>query len=238
MKKIGIIGYGEIGSSLHTVYKEYEYEVSVLDPFIGIEDDLSNCHILNICIPFVDNFVDIVNNYIETLKPNLTVIHSTIEPGTTSKINGRVCHSPVRGLHPNLSIGIKTFVKYISSEDENNSIEYQKHLTELNIKSFICKSTKTSEYAKLLDTTYYGLCIAFHNEVASICEKENLDFTEVMTIYNQSYNEGYKSLGKENVVRPVLYSSGKIGGHCVIPNAKILNKHMKSELIDGILKYE
>ena len=224
MNKIGIIGYGEIGSSLH--------------PFFDLNDDLSNCDLLNICIPFIDNFVNIVNEYIDTLNPRLIVIHSTVEPGTTSQIKGRVCHSPVRGLHPNLSLGIKTFIKYISSDDINNSIEYQNHLNSLNIKSFICKNTKTSEYAKLLDTTYYGLCIAFHNDVASVCEKEGLDFNEVMTNYNQSYNDGYVSLGKENVVRPVLYSSGKIGGHCVIPNAKILNTYLKSQLIDGILKYE
>ena len=238
MNKIGIIGYGEIGSSLHNVYKEFEYNVEVIDTSLGLNGDLSNCDLLNICIPFIDGFVDIVNEYINLLNPKLTIIHSTIEPGTTMKINGSVCHSPVRGLHPNLTLGIKTFIKYISSEDIDNSIEYQNHLKSLNIKSFICKNTKTSEYAKLLDTTYYGLCIAFHNDVANICEKEGLDFNEVMTNYNQSYNDGYISLGKDNVVRPVLYSSGKIGGHCVIPNAKILNKHLKSELIDGILKYE
>ena len=238
MNKIGIIGYGEIGSSLHAIYKEFDHNVKIIDPFFDLNDDLSNCDLLNICIPFIDNFVNIVNEYIDTLNPRLIVIHSTVEPGTTSQIKGRVCHSPVRGLHPNLSLGIKTFIKYISSDDINNSIEYQNHLNSLNIKSFICKNTKTSEYAKLLDTTYYGLCIAFHNDVASVCEKEGLDFNEVMTNYNQSYNDGYVSLGKENVVRPVLYSSGKIGGHCVIPNAKILNTYLKSQLIDGILKYE
>ena len=43
MNKIGIIGYGEIGSSLHNVYKEFEYDVKIIDPFIGLNDDLSNC---------------------------------------------------------------------------------------------------------------------------------------------------------------------------------------------------
>ena len=129
MNKIGIIGYGEIGSSLHTIYKEFGYNIKVIDPLFGLKDDLSNCDLLNICIPFIDNFVNIVNEYIHTLNPGLIVIHSTVEPGTTSKIKGRVCHSPVRGLHPNLSLGIKTFIKYISSDDINNSLEYQNHLS-------------------------------------------------------------------------------------------------------------
>ena len=31
----------------------------------------------------------------------------------------------------------------------------------------------------------------------------NLDFMEVMTKFNHTYNEGYKKLGKTNVGRPV-----------------------------------
>lgn len=238
MDKIGIIGYGEIGSGLYKLYEEYNYDVKVIDPILSINENLSECDLLNICIPFTGKFVDIVNEYIDLLNPGLTVIHSTVPPGTTSKINGPVCHSPVRGLHPNLTLGIKTFIKYVSSDDINNSIKYQTHLDGMNVKSYICKNTKTTEYAKLLDTTYYGLCIAFHNEVFNICEEEDLDFDEVMTIYNKSYNEGYKILNKENVIRPVLYHTDKIGGHCIIPNAKILNEYFKSPLVDLVLKYE
>ena len=104
--KIGIIGYGEIGSSLAKVYFESSnYEVVVLDPYLEKNDDLSGCEFLNICIPFIDNFIEVVQNYIDTFSPKCTIIHSTVAPGTTSKIKGNVCHSPVRGLHPNLEIG-------------------------------------------------------------------------------------------------------------------------------------
>jgi UDP-N-acetyl-D-mannosaminuronate dehydrogenase len=108
----------------------------------------------------------------------------------------------------------------------------------MGIKSHICKDSKTTEYAKLLDTTYYGMCIAFHSDVAQLCENEDVDFDEVMTLYNQSYNKGYITLGKENVVRPVLYPTKKIGGHCVVPNALILKDYMNTKIIDSILKYQ
>ncbi len=237
--KIGIVGYGEIGSSLAKVYSEFsQYEVKVFDPYLNKNDDLTDVNILNICIPFIDNFIGVVNEYIEKYNPEYTVIHSTVSPGTTEKIIGKVCHSPVRGLHPNLDLGIKTFLKYIGSEDQDVSISYQKHLEELGIKSYICKSSKTTEYSKLLDTTYYGMCIAFHADVAALCENEGLDFDEVMTLYNKTYNEGYNNLGKPNVMRPVLYASKKIGGHCVTPNANILKEYFDSKSIDLILKYE
>lgn len=237
--KIGIIGYGEIGSSLAKVYSEFsKYEVLVLDPYVEKNDDLSGVEVLNICIPFIENFISVVQDYIEKFSPKYTVIHSTVAPGTTQSIGGNVCHSPVRGLHPNLDLGIKTFLKYIGSDNPDVGLQYKDHLGELGIQSYICKSSKTTEYSKLLDTTYYGVCIAFHAEVMSLCEKEDIDFDEVMTLYNKTYNEGYTKLGKTNVVRPVLYGTNKIGGHCVTPNAKILKEYFDSESIDLILKYE
>jgi len=236
MDKIGIIGYGEIGSSLHKLYSDHD--VFILDPRLGYFEDLTDCKILNICIPFTDDFILEVNEYIEVLEPKLTVIHSTVAPGTTEKIIGRVCHSPVRGLHPNLDLGIKTFLKYIGSNDFDVSQEYHNHLTELGIRSHICKNSTTTEYAKLLDTTYYGMCIAFHSDVMELCEEKNLDFNEVMTLFNMTYNKGYIELGKENVVRPVLYGTKKIGGHCVVSNANILKDYFDSDAIQMILKYE
>ena len=239
MTKIGIIGYGEIGSSIAKVYESFGgFDVRVIDPFQNRNDNINGVEILNICIPFIDNFVSVVQEYILKSNPKYTIIHSTVAPGTTKLVGGKVCHSPMRGLHPNLDLGMKTFLKYIGPEDKESAKLYQEHLNRLGIKSYICKDSKTTEYAKLLDTTYYGVCISFHSDVAKLCEKEQVDFEEVMTLFNQSYNEGYTKLGKPNVVRPVLYATKKIGGHCVVPNAKILKDYMNTKIIQSILDYE
>ena len=239
MVRIGIIGYGEIGSSIAKVYQSFDgFEISVVDPFQDFNDNIEGVDILNICIPFIDNFVEVVQDYIAKANPEYTIIHSTVAPGTTKLVGGKVCHSPMRGLHPNLDVGMKTFLKYIGPEDFEAAELYKQHLLTLGIKSHICKDSKTTEYAKLLDTTYYGVCIAFHADVAQVCEKEDIDFEEVMTLYNQTYNEGYSKLNKNNVVRPVLYSTKKIGGHCVVPNAKILKDYMNTKTVQSILDYE
>ena len=236
--KIGIVGYGEIGSSLAKVYHSAGgFDVAVVDPRLCMGDNLDGCDVMNVCIPHNDRFVEIVNSYIDKHNPRLVVIHSTVEPGTTAKIHGRVCHSPVRGLHPNLDTGIMTFVKYIGAEESSVAEEYAQHLRGLHIRSHICRNSRTTEYAKLLDTTYYGVCIAFHADVLNLCEREGLDFEEVMTLYNRSYNEGYTALGRPNVVRPVLFGTRKIGGHCVVPNAAILKRFMCSPLVDHIVSY-
>lgn len=236
--KIGVVGLGEVGSSIASLYKSSEYELCLFDPNMQHFGDLNSCDILNICIPYSDQFVNIVNSYIENLSPNLVIIHSSVSPGTTRKVNGKVCYSPIRGTHPNLEEGIRTFLKYVGSENAQWSIEYQNHLNRLGIDSYGCKDSTTAELAKLLDTTYYGLCIAFHNEVNKMCTDFGVQFDEVMTKFNESYNDGYTKLKKLNVIRPVLVPGDKIGGHCIIPNAKILKNSFHSPLINAILDYE
>lgn len=232
-KKIGILGFGEVGQAIAKFYQN----PSIKD--LNRDDGLENCNVLNICIPYKDeSFIDVVKKQIKFSNPNLTIIHSTVAPGTVKKIGGNVVHSPVRGVHPHLYEGIKTFVKYIGAEDEILANKAKEHLESLGLKTKIVIPAIVSELAKLLDTTYYGLCIVWHGEMKKICGKEGVDFEKILE-YNKDYNEGYKNLGKENVIRPILKApEGKIGGHCVIPNIEILKKYYQSEAFDFILKYK
>ena len=238
--KIGIVGHGQVGQAVAKLYSETDTtktwfsfdKILIYDPYQGMLDDISDVDILNVCIPYTKDFVSIVK---DLPTPNwYTVIHSTVPVGTTEKFGYKFLHSPVRGVHPNLYEGLKTFVKFIGG-DEQLAEAYSGHLKTLGVETHICKDAKTTELSKLADTTYYGLCIAFTSDMKKLCDEYDLDFMEVMTKYNNTYNEGYKKLGKPNVVRPVLYPTDKIGGHCVIPNAKLLPR---TKLIDGILDYE
>ena len=238
--KIGIVGHGQVGQAVAKLYSETDTtktwfsfdKILIYDPYQGMMDDISDVDILNVCIPYNKDFVSIVN---DLPTPNwYTVIHSTVPVGTTEKFGHKFLHSPVRGVHPNLYEGLKTFVKFIGG-DEQLAEAYSGHLKTLGVETHICKDAKTTELSKLADTTYYGLCIAFTSDMKKLCDEYDLDFMEVMTKYNNTYNEGYKKLGKPNVVRPVLYPTDKIGGHCVIPNAKLLPR---TKLIDGLLDYE
>ena len=99
---------------------------------------------------------------------------------------------------------------------------------ELGIKTKLFYPSTTTELGKLFDTTYYGLCIAWHGEMKKICNKYNVNFEKAVTDFNKTYNKGYKKLGKSNVIRPVLNPPDEyIGGHCIIPNAKMLNRNME-----------
>jgi len=229
---VGILGYGEVGQAIAKFYTNSKIKD------LNRDDGLKGVEILHICIPWSNNFIKIAKKEIKKIKPKLTIIHSTVAPGTTKKIGGMIVHSPVRGVHPHLYEGIKTFVKYIGADNKRAGELARKHLEGLGIKTKVFYPSVTTEVGKLLDTTYYGLCIAWHGEMKKICDKFGINFEEAVTDFNKTYNEGYKKLGKPNVIRPVLYPpKGDIGGYCVVPNAKILKKYFESKAFDLILKY-
>lgn len=233
ISRIGILGYGEIGHAIAKFYKNPKIKDLQRD------DGLENLDVLHVCLPWSDKFVDIVKKEIKNSNAKLIIIHSTVAPGTTKKIGGTVVHSPVRGLHPHLYEGIKTFVKYIGTDNKKAGMAAQKHLKSLGIKTRVFSPAATTELGKLLDTTYYGLAIAWHGEMKRLCDDFGVKFGEAVTDFNETYNTGYAKLGKYNVIRPVLKAPNPyIGGHCIIPNAKLLKKYMKSTAIELILKYE
>lgn len=233
LETAGIIGYGQVGKA---IAKFYEYPQIKDTNRNGIFNEVD---VLNICIPYSSDFVKIVKKEIAEIKPKLTIIHSTVEPGTTKEIGGMIVHSPIRGVHPYLYEGIKKFVKYIGADILEAGIMAEEHLRSLGIKPKAFGPSIITELGKILDTTYYGLCIAWHGEMKEVCDKLKVDFNQAVTHFNQTYNEGYIRLDMKNVVRPVLYppKENKIGRHCIIPNAEILKKYLNSKAIDLILKY-
>lgn len=234
---VGILGYGEIGKAVAKFYRNPRIKDITRD------DGLKGIEILNVCIPYSDDFVKIVKNEIKINKPRLVIIHSTVLPNTTKKIskgmNSVIVHSPVRGVHPHLHKGIKTFVKYIGADSKKAGDFANRHLRSLGIKTKLIYPSTATELGKLLDTTYYGLCIAWHGEMEKICKKFKVDFSQTINDFNITYNEGYSKLGKKDVIRPVLNPPQKyIGGHCVIPNTELLKKIFNSKYFDLILEYK
>lgn len=215
-----LLGLGEVGEAL----REILYEVYGVEGLSGLSVDGSfgdlDCKfdIMHVCFSYSDNFITHVRNYQEKYKPLFTIIHSTVPVGTSRKLNAM--HSMIRGMHPNLVEGIRTFPKIIAGKDASLVVDYFRRA---GLKVIIYDEPETSEAAKLFDTEYYRHCIEFALEVKDFCVKHNLNFSEVYTIPNQTYNESYVKLGHPEYVRPVLQPMMKpIGGHCVGPNAKLL----------------
>ena len=244
MKNIIIMGYGEVGQAVAQMYVG-PYNVQIADPATDYPTpNWDNIDVLNVCIPYSDKFVQIVGTLMRDIAPELTIIHSTVPPGTTEKVrkasefDREVVHSPVRGVHPNLLEGLKTFTKYIGGDTLKSLQLAMSHLSALGYKISAVSSSRVTEVGKLLSTSYYGVAIAWHEEMKNICEQFDVPFEQTVTQFNESYNEGYLTLGMPHVTRPTLLPpDGPIGGHCVVPNAKLLKEAgAKSDGLDMILE--
>ena len=218
-----IVGFlGEVGSAM----KEILYDVYGHDNLAGVDvdgntfGDLSKpFDIMHVCFSYSENFIDEAKKYQKKFKPKYTIIHSTVPVGTTKNIEG-ACHSPIRGIHPNLEQGIRTFVKFIGGEQASEVADYFRRA---GLRVALFDKAETTEAMKLFDTEYYRTCIEFAQRVKRYCDKMGLNFSEVYTIPNQTYNEGYVKLGNPEFVRPVLQPiMTKIGGHCVAPNSQLI----------------
>jgi hypothetical protein len=215
-----IVGHGEVGKAIHKVLGKALW----IDRNGGTWKK-EKVDAIHICIPWSRSFINDVYSY--KLYAPLVIVHSTVPVGVCDMLE--VVHSPIRGIHPKLEKGIRTFVKYFGGKNAQWGAEIFKRL---GIKTVIFREAKTTEALKLWDTTMYGIMILIEKEIYKWCKENNLNYEEVYRQANKDYNEGYTKLGKSEVVRPYLKQyDGKIGGHCIIPNAKLLGKTYLAETL-------
>lgn len=226
-----VIGLGEIGAPLLEIVKGV-YHAEGLD--IEAKELQDSFDILHICIPYTEEFVRTTIDYINRFNPKLTIIESTVLPFTTDKIHREtetaICHSPVRGRKED---GFKwaylNYTKFIGPVEAEYGRMAEEYYHSLGFKTYTCSSPLETEFMKILNTTYYGLMIAWFQEIHRICKKFNLKEEEITRFLKTNQKE---SAGRHQ--RPVFYP-GIIKGHCVIPNAKMLEELYQSPFVKVIL---
>lgn len=258
-KNILIIGFGEIGSSIAKLYDLTKYDVCVkeLNRF-GLFDGkniietveqstFKEIEVMHVCIGYSDKFKNIVVNYINEWSPKLTIINSTVPVGTTTDIyeniyeeedmKREIVHSPVMGVHPNLTQSILTFNKIVAGCTPEATELACKHFSDIEVETYIFDKPEESELAKMCSTTYYAVCIRFMQELHNECKTLCLDFENVYTATNNIYNEGYSQMNRTDVIRPILrYMGNDIKGHCLMPNIKLLEDSNMLKLVTAFIK--
>jgi len=216
MKKKHIVaGQGQIGAAIKKILG-----AEGIDTDVSKNDCNQNAYeILHICFPYSALFLKQVRSYQKQFSPKITIIHSTVPVGTSSKLSA--VHSPIRGVHPFLEKGIRTFVKFFGGPQAKTASKY---FTQKGISVICHTSARTTEALKLWDTTVYGWNIILEKIVHDFCKKNKVDFDLVYTKSNSTYNEGYEKLGYPQYKKYILkHVDGGIGGHCVISNLDLLD---------------
>ena len=210
-----LIWMGEVGTALAEVLKQYDPICYDIKKSVNVYESPD---IMHICFPYSESFVERVLEYQKVYRPKYTVIHSTVPVGISSKCEAT--HSPIRGIHPFLTEGIKTFVKFLGGPQASEVADYFRRA---GLRVYVCDSAETTEALKIFDTTYYALCIEFHKHIKQFSNEIGFPF-EAWTLYNEDYNTGYKQLGYPEYVRPNLVPIMKNqGGHCTLNNCEFMD---------------
>jgi len=225
MVKSLIIGMGEIGKSLFNVLAE-QYEVDCYDKEYSEEPE-GPYEVMHICFPYSDEFSSYVQQYKYKFNPSYIVIHSTVPIGSTRKCDADAIHSPVVGVHPNLTQSLKTFTKFLGGELASEIADYFRRA---GIKVYITNKPESTELMKLQSTNLYATLIEFYKETKLMCDMADIPY-ELWTLWNQNYNEGYEKLGYPEYKKPLLIPiMKKQGGHCTLPNLELLETNFTNFL--------
>ena len=224
-----IAGLGEIGSPILQLLSKakpavgYDIKEKLMDLGKFKKFEKLDTYFLHICIPYNNNFDSNVLSLYEKFEPDCIVIHSTISPGTTSKIQSKlpipVIYSAIRGVHRRMLHDVKKYVKFYAVEPTAPkarlaSTTYSNLLKKCGVKTKQMSRPLTLELAKIVvDTSYYGWLITYAQLSNMIAIQNKVDYDEMWSFAD----EIHKYLGN----RPKMFP-GFIGGHCVIPNLDLI----------------
>jgi UDP-N-acetyl-D-mannosaminuronate dehydrogenase len=226
-ERMVVVGLGEVGRPVLELLSR-RFDVVGIDQDTAARDDGAPVAIMHVCFPFeIDDFVGETARYIERFAPRLTIIDSTVGVGTTRAVHERtgtaVVHSPVRGKHTRMIEELLRYTKYVGGIEQSSAREAAAHFESVGMTSKILASPEATELAKLTETTYFGLLIAWAQEVARYCEQVEVSYDEVVSFFEEI-----------DFFPRVKYFPGVIGGHCVMPNIDILSGLDESDLLLAI----
>ena len=230
MKKDVVAGIGEIGRpilkllSKSNIVVGFDLNPNLMDKRKFERYKNLKTSFMHITIPVTGKFINNVLKLYKKFQPECVVIHSTIRPGTTERLQEKlpipVIYSATRGVHKRMIYDLKRYTKFfvISTNAPRGkwaSSRYVKMMKACGIKTKKMSKPETLELAKIIcDTSYLGWLVNYAQLSNMIAIEHGVNYDEMWSFTE----EIQKFLGN----RPKMYP-GHIGGHCVIPNLGLLD---------------
>lgn len=235
-----IAGYGEIGQAVNDVLDDGVSSIYVVDPRADIYNENDRVtDILHICFPYSEGFVAAVVEYMNDYSPDHVIVYSTVPIGTCEKIGKNVVHSPIEGKHPDLELSIRTMERWLGTADKAEGQFFTQFFESLSMRVKVVGSSKFTEALKLLSTAEYGVNLVFADYKAEVADDIGMPYG-LTREWNLEYNRLYRELGMGTRFQKFVLDApnGKIGGHCVVPNSKLLNEDYPNDMLDLIEEME
>ena len=230
-----LIGLGQIGRAIEDIIGPVmTHDTNTLN---GIVHTNKPIRFMHIAIPYSEDFVKIVQDYaagFEFQENGGVIVYSTVPIGTCRKIGPNVAHSPVEGKHPRLTNSILSSVRWVGSENlelrENVGNFWARYVKQVRL----VESSDFTEFLKLRSTSKYGINIVWTDYESKVAQEIKMPFAYVKE-FDKHYNDLYKRLKLPQYRRYILDPpNGVCGGHCVKPNAKLLDEQYPDSLLKMI----
>jgi UDP-N-acetyl-D-mannosaminuronate dehydrogenase len=218
-----VIGLGEVGRPLLEVLQGFHRAAGR-----DIEDRVFHgVQILHLCFPFGPEFVSAAVSYVESYRPGVVVVNSTVVPGTTRMIHEKTgipaVYSPVRGKHARMAEELRRYRKFVAGTSASALALVENHFAAADVSTQRMSSLEALELAKLLETTYFGILVGWAQEMDRFAASVGADYWETVSFFDEV-----------GFFPPVSFEPGYIGGHCVMPNLDLLERVRWSPFVDAL----
>ena len=255
MQTILVVGLGEIGGTIFSLLKANKnFQVYGLDldknkmqeyNTQGPKNlnEVPTIDVLHICTPASNKnkFIEIARFYIERYQPKLTIINSTVPIGTTAELHkqcdGLIAHSPCRGVHKNKEYMLKEFArwpKYVGGATAQAGKAAQEHFLLAGLKAKVLANCTDTEFAKLFETTYRTWMIVFFQKMHRLAKTYSTQNPDLKINFDETV-DFIEDTHEVRHDRPVMFP-GIIGGHCLLPNSKLLLEEFEPEMLGLIME--
>lgn len=188
--KIGIIGYGHVGTAMKELFKE----AIVYDKYknLGTQEEINKCDAVFICVPTPQNEdgscnTSIVDEVLTWLKTDLIIIRSTVPVGYTKEKSKQhnlniVFQPEYYGEtvdHPFTKLQNRRWIT-LGGPDEaiEKAIEVYQTVYNSDIEIHMTDSD-TAELAKYMGNSFLALKVIFCNEFYDIAQSLNIDYNKL-----------------------------------------------------------
>ena len=252
MRSVLVVGLGEIGGTVFDILKEsgnfqlYGVDVDrVKMKEAGATEPTKDksIDVIDICIPVPNKnkFIEISKSYIEKYHPKLTIINSTVPIGTTMELFKQcgcmIAHSPCRGVHKNREYMVKEFkrwTKYVGGATHEAGAAAQEHFELAGLKTKQLANCSDTEFAKLFETTYRTWMIVFFQKMNRLARKYTAANPDLKISFDETV-DFIEDTHRQRHDRPVMFPD-VIGGHCLLPNSKLMLGELEPEMLKFILE--
>ncbi len=192
--RIGIVGYGHVGSAMKNLFKNAE----VYDKYkrIGSKSKINACDVAFVCVPTPQNEdgscdTSIVDEVLSWLETDLIILRSTVPIGYTEekdrKSNSDIVFQPEyygeTVDHPFANLSDREWITLGGTKKAVSKACQVYHTIYNSNVRICCVDAKTAELAKYMENCYLATKVTFCNEFYDIAKMFDISYDELREVW-------------------------------------------------------